>query len=75
MPGNTILIYMDEGDKMYLGSISDNTVLSSAKWTSSDTSIAKVSSSGKVTAVSEGMCAIAWINGSQSFVFYIYVEG
>ncbi|MBP1534191.1 MAG: Ig-like domain-containing protein [Ruminococcus sp.] len=65
---------MDEGDKIYLGGISNDSVLSKAKWTSSDKSVAKVTSGGRVTAVGEGMCAIAWTSGTQSFVFYVYVE-
>lgn len=73
-PSATIKLCMEVGDKIDLSAMSGGKEVSSAKWSSSDEKIAKVSTKGKVTALKAGSCTITWKSGSSSFTVYIEVE-
>lgn len=59
----TIKITMDEGDKISLGALVSGKE-KSVTWTSSKSSVAKVSSKGRVTAVKEGTATLTAKSGS-----------
>lgn len=69
----TIKINMEVGDKIDLSAMSGNKEVN-AKWSSSNSKIAKVSSKGKITALKEGSCTITWTSSSSKFTIYVEVE-
>lgn len=72
--GASIKLNMEAGDKISLSAVTSGKNVSSAKWSSSDSKVAKVSTKGKVTAVKAGSCTVTWSSGSESFTVYIEVE-
>ncbi|MGN0695330.1 MAG: Ig-like domain-containing protein [Oscillospiraceae bacterium] len=72
--GATIKLCMEVGDKIDLSAMSGGKDVSSAKWSSSNDKVAKVSTKGKITAMKAGSCTITWKSGSTSFTVYVEVE-
>ncbi|MBQ8569419.1 MAG: Ig-like domain-containing protein [Oscillospiraceae bacterium] len=70
----TIMLNMSAGDKIDLSAMNGKETVTSAKWKSSNSKIAKVSSKGIITAVKEGDCTVTWTSGSTKFTLYINVE-
>ncbi len=70
---NSIKIYLEVGDRIDLGAVTGSKDIN-AKWSSSDSKVAKVNSKGRVTAKGAGTCVITWKSGSESFSIYIEVE-
>lgn len=70
---NSIKLTLSAGDSISLGAIENGKDCTSAKWSTSDEKIAKVSSKGIITAVKEGSCTITWKSKTGSFTIYINV--
>lgn len=70
---NTIVIHLEVGDKLSLGAMIGEEECS-AKWTSSNKKVCKVSSKGRITALKVGRCKITWKSGSSTFTFIVEVE-
>ncbi len=69
-----ITVYLDKGDTLQLGALFGGKDNSSAKWSSSNEKVAKVSSKGVVKAVSAGSTVITAKSGNKTVSIVVIVE-
>lgn len=72
--GNLMIIYLDEGDKINIGALINGSVNNSVTYSSSNSNVAKVSSKGKITALSAGTATITAKSNDASLFIQIIVE-